>query len=227
MTQRNSTAVAMEKRRDRIVEEAGQLLSRDDARAFSLRKLAEAAGVTVPTLYNLIGNKDAILVKLGSKMLERIERELAELDRDHPLDMAEAVVVHATAMFAEDEKFCRAAHVALDHLSRAGSHAKLRANHHERCVDLQYKAVRKAQQMRLLRGDVDARLLAEQIYRNYRQAASEWAFGTISLDEFRSRGLLGVYLCLAADASDAFREALIERIRSVSSQSPGLLPRDA
>ncbi len=77
MSQRPSTAVAMQKRRDRILEEAGQLLSRNDTSAFSLRKLAEAADVTVPTLYNLIGNKDAILVKLGSKMLERIERELA------------------------------------------------------------------------------------------------------------------------------------------------------
>ena len=216
MSQRHSTAVAMQKRRDRILEEAGQLLSRDDAGAFSLRKLAEAAGVTVPTLYNLIGNKDAILVKLSSKMLERIEQELADLDRDHPLDMAEAVVVHAIAMFAEDEEFCQAAHVALDHLSRARSHAELRSNHHERCVDLQYKAVRKAQEMKLLRGEVDPRLLAEQIYRNYRQAASEWAFGAISLAEFRSRGLLGVYLCLAADASDDFRKVLMDRIRSVS-----------
>ena len=51
----------MEKRRERILEQARKMLAEGGFEALNLRDLADVSGVTVPTLYNLIGNKAEIL----------------------------------------------------------------------------------------------------------------------------------------------------------------------
>jgi len=55
----------MAKRRQRILHEARQLLTRGGYESLNLRALAQAAEVTVPTIYNLLGNKEALVVALG------------------------------------------------------------------------------------------------------------------------------------------------------------------
>ena len=75
-----------------------------------------------------------------------------------------------------------------------------------------HRAVSEAQRRSWLRGDVDSRMLAQQIYRNYQKAASEWAQGEIDLATFRARGLLCVYTNFAADATEAFRPTVLARI---------------
>ena len=52
----------MRKRRERILHAARTLIATDGFEALNVRALAAAAGVTVPTLYNLIGRKEAIVV---------------------------------------------------------------------------------------------------------------------------------------------------------------------
>ena len=54
----------MQKRRARILAEARGLLARGGFEAMNLRDLARLAAVTVPTIYNLIGNKEEVIVAL-------------------------------------------------------------------------------------------------------------------------------------------------------------------
>lgn len=64
------TVIAFEKprslqkidRRARIIAEARRLIGEHGFDGLSLRKLAAAAGVTVPTIYNLIGGKGKSLM---------------------------------------------------------------------------------------------------------------------------------------------------------------------
>ena len=219
MSERSATVVAMQKRRDRILSEARTLLADGDPAAFSLRKLAAASSVTVPTIYNLIGNRDAILVALVSEMIEHIERHLDGLEDAHPLEMAEAVVVIATAAVGANEEFHRAANLALLRLSNDDSVSAEYSRHHDRCVELQHRATHRAQEQGLLRGDIDAQLLARQIFRNYLQASSDWAHRRIDVGTFRSRALLGVYLYLAADAESDFRNVLLNKIATLPADS--------
>ncbi len=53
-----------QKRRDRILAEARNLIAREGFDALSLRELAVAADVSVPTIYNLIGCKEQLLKML-------------------------------------------------------------------------------------------------------------------------------------------------------------------
>ena len=66
----------MQKRRARILAEARGLLARGGFDAMSLRELARLADVTVPTIYNLVGNKEEVLLALFSEVLDEIESRI-------------------------------------------------------------------------------------------------------------------------------------------------------
>ena len=57
-------SINKQKRRERILTEARTIIAERGFDAFNLRDLAERSALTVPTVYNLIGNKDEILKAL-------------------------------------------------------------------------------------------------------------------------------------------------------------------
>ncbi|MFC1579066.1 TetR/AcrR family transcriptional regulator [Pseudomonadota bacterium] len=54
----------MEKRRERILEQARKMLAEGGFDALNLRDLAVRSKITVPTIYNLVGNKAEVLKAL-------------------------------------------------------------------------------------------------------------------------------------------------------------------
>lgn len=65
------------RRRDVILDAARDLLSRPGEPQFSMRRLAEAAEVSIATPYNLFGSKHAILVALLDQGSARLDEELS------------------------------------------------------------------------------------------------------------------------------------------------------
>jgi AcrR family transcriptional regulator len=68
----------MEERRQRILAAAREIIAGRGYEALTMRELARASRVTVPTLYNLIGGKQAVLAaaveEQTARFVERIER---------------------------------------------------------------------------------------------------------------------------------------------------------
>ncbi len=209
----------MEKRRARILTEAHRAIAEGGFRALTLRSLAKAAGVTQPTVYNLVGNKEAILRRLLEASVARVEERLALFRDEDPLAMLEAVANESAALFSEDESFYRSALVASEHLEDQEQVWGRNAGTVRRSVALPAEACRAARRAGLLRGSIPIDRIAEQMFAAYRSALRDWAFRLISLEEFRSTALEGFYLCMAADAEDGFRELLIRKIRGVRRQS--------
>jgi AcrR family transcriptional regulator len=201
----------MHKRRMRIVDEARQMLVNGGYDGLNLRALAAAAGVTVPTLYNLIGNKEQIVVALFADALNEIEQRMATHRGTEPLEMAEAVVIESTGLFAEDEDYYRAAFIAVEHLSQSDEHYDAVARLYawgERLAAESYVACKRAG---FLRGKISPDLVGGHILRSYRTSCRAWAFRRLSLAEFRQQALIDVYLALAADAVDTFHRRLIQK----------------
>jgi AcrR family transcriptional regulator len=72
----------MKERRDRIVDAAADLVSQGNVSALTMRALSSAAGVSVPTVYNLIGSREDVLIAVMERAGEAIEPELAALGGD-------------------------------------------------------------------------------------------------------------------------------------------------
>ncbi len=215
----STRAINMEKRRQRILSVARATLARDGVEGLTVRKLAKEAGITVPTIYNLIGNKDDLLRRLLEELVSRAEQALSEVAEDNPIEATARVVGTLATLFAEDEDFCRAAFRAGQGLERSGSSSgALRI--WQRSARIAKRICLDASEAGLLRGDCDPVRIGERAYDSYRIAAIDWLDGVIDAAEFERNALIGFYLCLAADAVPRFRRALMSRIAEAESDTP-------
>lgn len=218
----NLRAQNMQKRRDRLLAEARALLTVHGFEALNLRELARLAEVTVPTIYNLIGNKEEVLVALFVEVLTEIEALIRDRNIGEPLARAGAVAEISTALFAEDENYYRSAFLAVEYLNQSGAH-------HDKVTQIYAWGERMAtdgvlacQAAGLLRGRIAPALLGELILRSFRTTCREWAFAQISLDEFRRIALIDIYTTLAADAVERFHAVLVDRIAALAAASAPL-----
>lgn len=207
----------MQKRRERILAQARELLTVQGFEALNLRELARLAAVTVPTIYNLLGNKEEVLVALFAEVLSEIEaRVRAVPGGDDPLTRASAVVIESTGLFAEDQNYYRSAFLAVECLNQSGAHHDKVTQLYawgERLITDGVLACREAQ---LLAGRVASPLLGELVLRAFRTSCREWAFAQISIEEFRRRALTDVYVTFAADAVDDFHAVLVNKIAALT-----------
>ncbi len=67
-------AEQMSERRERILQSAREIIGEHGFEGLTMRELAQSAGVTVPTIYNLIGSKDKVLVAAVAEQTERFLR---------------------------------------------------------------------------------------------------------------------------------------------------------
>ena len=206
----------MQKRRARILREARTLLARGGYEAMNLRELARLAEVTVPTIYNLIGNKEEVVVALVGEALFEVELRMRTAGEGDPLARATAIVTASTALYSEDEDFYRPAFLAVESLAQIGpiddNVARLYAWGH-RLIDDGIRACRDAG---LLHGRVREEALGDLVFRSYRSNCRAWASGQIEIDEFRRCALLDIHLALAADAVESFHPRLLKKISSLS-----------
>lgn len=202
----------MQRRRDAILGEAQRVIGELGFDALNLRALADAASVTVPTIYNLIGNKDAILIALFDRAVTRIESQLENFENAPALEQAEAVVIQSTDIFGADENFYRAALIAGEQIKYRGD---MRSNADwldMRSTQMAANACRAGQREGLLRGRIDSDLLGEQMYALYQTSLHNWVYQIVDIEDFRRKALCGFYVCLAADAADDFHVELMHKI---------------
>lgn len=93
--QRSPKTIRQEKTRERIVEEAGQLLKDVGRERFSLRQVAKRVDYSPAGLYEYFASKQQLIDAVAESIVERLARALsdARLDGDDPIvDVAQAYV---------------------------------------------------------------------------------------------------------------------------------------
>jgi len=199
-------------RRTRILDTARDIIAESGFDALSIRELARRAAVTVPTIYNLIGNKSAVVEHLFDESISPFEHLQYISDADDPVAAPERFYEALIASLRESENYHRAEFLAREHLREAGDAVAISI--HARVVRIAIDACAQARNAGLLRGSLGARQLGEQIDHQVRLAFQDWAHGLIDLEELQRRLLVGTYLCLAADATDAYHPMFVEKLRA-------------
>lgn len=204
----------MNKRRDRILACAGSLIATKGFEAFTLNELASAAGVTMPTIHNLIGKKSQIFEKLVEEMVSRIEDVLSGLEVRDPIAAAEAYIDQLMALFSADEALYKAAFVAgertklFEHELPNGIYAK--------SLQLAIQVCEDAKAQGFLQGRLDTKQLAQQLFACQRLARHDWVHGYIDLQEYRTQVLTGMFITLAADATPESHALLAKKIAALT-----------
>lgn len=205
-------ALNCEARRQRILASARQLIATAGVSGLSMRKLAQRAGLSVTTLYNLFGSREDILVALVHDAIDRIDQILErEAPLEDPIERCRAVITVSIRYFAEHEAIFRPMILAL--YQSLSLEVAERAGTSERAARMQRVAIEAAIGQGLLRNILDPAVLSSQIYHGYEMACCQWAFGRIDETGFEARALYGLYVALLGVAADRLRPELEKRLR--------------
>lgn len=213
----NLRARNMQKRRVRILAEARNLITSAGFESLNIRDLARLADVTVPTIYNLIGKKEDVLLALGAGVVTEIEARVVPREDAEPLTLAGAVVIQSTELFREDESFYRSAFLAVEWLDQGGQHHEAVAGIYAWAGSMMRDGIDACRNAQLIRGRISPELMSELITRNYRMNCRGWALGHYDLATFRRMALSDLYITLSADAVETFQLQLLHKITDLGS----------
>lgn len=195
-------------RRTRILEEAAQIISEKGANGLTMRNLAAASQVTVPTIYNLWGNRDDILVALSQKIQDVLGEALRKGDGQHPLGQMGAMVDGLRdALVRDDAPFLHGAACAF--IAQAD---QPEYRHYAAEIIADIAAICRAQHRVQLRGNIDAELLAIHIWLSLEQGLAQWSRGALSTSQTMDFIRQGIFLALSADAMPGIKGRFIGQI---------------
>jgi AcrR family transcriptional regulator len=196
-----------ERRRERILGAARELVAREGMSGWSMRKLASAAHVSVPTLYNLFGSKEDIRQAMCAGFFDELDRDLEEKSLDRPLEQSLAFVTEAVDHVVDRAALTRPVLLAQEH-GRGGERLTTPL-----AIERHRSAIQAAMDQGDLHDDLRADLLAAQAYEGFQRAALLWARGDLDASNFRDKAMYSACVCLLAAANDTARPELLRITR--------------
>ena len=209
-------------RRARIIKAARELVTKHGYDGLTMRDLAAAARVSVPTLYNLFGSKDAILAaELGRTAIvisSRIQQQgtsffmrgMAAFEAG--MDMIEEqpaffrAVMHMFLTSPESGDMRRA--------SEAGYIAIMAAN------------LAAAKQAGQFAEWAEPEVVARHMYGLYISIFLAWAADELDMKSFRTAALSGICHLLVGVTLGAFHDEALARLQKLYKESPHHKPKE-
>ena len=191
----------MRERRERIIAAAHSIIAEAGYDALSMRVLAQASQVTVPTIYNLIGTKEDVAFEAVADQMRGF------VSRFKGQDDLLALVEVAVDDFVSLPVYYRGLLPALSnrlHIGEEGTRHPMREQ-----VEATLRA---AKSVGDLKEDADPVLLSERIQTHLEATSLQWSAGYLDDTSFRAAALFDVALVGIAvfqgSAVDRFREVL-------------------
>lgn len=199
-----------ERRRQKILSVARELIASQGFDAFTISELASRSGVSIPTVHNLFGKKNDIVLELFRELVRRIDEVLAQPDIVDPIAGVETFIDNLLALYAADETFYRAAFLGGERLGLFEH--EMSDGVFRKSLEVAGRLCDQARSNGYLRGRVDARSLAEQLFNSQRMARQDWVSGYIDLKRYRQQALIGMLLTFAADATPEFHQRICDKL---------------
>ena len=182
-----------DERRRRIVAAARKLMAERGYEALSMRTLAEASRVSVPTLYNLFGSKHAILAAEMQDTFADIARSLEQAPRGDALHRAGTLLDAGIRNMLAVPGFARElVHVMLTHREMDS----LRLEVEQQYIAFMAGNLRAGQADGELADWFDPDVLARQMFATFMTTVLGWAKGDLSDDDFRHAATFGQSMLL-------------------------------
>jgi AcrR family transcriptional regulator len=151
------------------------LIRADGEVAFSMRMLADRAGLSLATPFNLFGSKTAVLVALVDRALDAQAARLTAAQGLEPIERVIALGERGVRAYTRDEGFYRPLFAAIAEVSSRGAPLGLL----QRATDLWREALRDAEAAGLLDPQLDLEPLARLLHLQFRAALLNWSAGEI------------------------------------------------
>jgi AcrR family transcriptional regulator len=199
-------------RRRRILAAARRLIARHGFDGLTMRDLAEASRVSVPTLYNLFGGKHAILAAELEETFTAIARTLLSSPQGDAVDRAFALYdAGIRELVAVADYYRELVRVFLT--DRAND--ELRRGIDQQFIAAMADNLRAGQAAGQIADWVDAELLSSQLYFQYMVTVLGWARGELDDDQFRAIAHHGLAMLLLGVARGDAQRRVERRARDL------------
>ena len=200
-------------RRDRILQALLRLLASRSDEQISNVELAERAGVTPPTIYNLVGNRSRALVMLLNALMREAADHVGSLSGLPPLERAERLGDFLVERLTDREEAYRQVVRKVNALDlRQG------AAYDPRPLDLLLPVAHEAVEAGCFSPGVSPSLVARRWFYALAGAMVTWSVGALDARQFAAEATLGFHSVVAALGADPLRSASLARL---GSDAPG------
>jgi AcrR family transcriptional regulator len=203
--------VGKNRRRVRILEAARQCIRDGGAENVSLKAIANAAELSVATLYNLFGSKEGILVALLVSSIESFRQRSPDVTSPAVRGRFDSLSAIAIDEFVSDEFFYRE---LIKSLSQMESRVHL-SGLVGLSLDLGEPIVNRMIEAGELTEVVSPRVLSHHLFMGFVHAVQLWSSGVTSSAQFRTQVAHTQCLLLAGVATEGFRIKLHARLREL------------
>jgi AcrR family transcriptional regulator len=210
-------------RRERIQAAARRLVAERGYEGLTMRDLARAARVSVPTLYNLVGSKDAIL---AAEMESQTRRVAAELPTGGDSFFARGMAAFEAGMrvVTDAPEFYRQ---LMRMFLTSPEACDLRRRTEEGYIAIMASNLSAAKAAGQLADFADPATVARHMFGLYMASFLAWGMDELDLDGFRRAALSGICHLLLGVARGPFAEDVEARLREIGREAPAPARRPA
>ncbi|MBX3160834.1 MAG: TetR/AcrR family transcriptional regulator [Deltaproteobacteria bacterium] len=200
-------------RRTRILATARELVAKHGYDGLTMRELASAARVSVPTLYNLFGGKDQILIAELEAQAARIAARMPPLERSLSF-MARGELGFEAGMqaIAEAPEFFRA---VLRMALTSPESSVMRRRAEEGFIAIMAGNLAAAKAAGQLAEWAEPDLVARHMFAHHMAVFLSWSVGELDLATFRLAALSGICHLLIGVARGPFAADVEARLREL------------
>tara|TARA_R110000787_G_scaffold187093_7_gene298886 strand:+ start:15478 stop:16203 length:726 start_codon:yes stop_codon:yes gene_type:complete len=202
-------------RRNKLLDAAESLIRMSHSSEFTMLALAELAGVSPTTPYNLFSSKAGLLYALMNRSMDGVSDlgEIAAAQKD-PFDRALAYADAVAAFFSSDPSFYR----VLYRFLLGVSDPLHRPAFMDRGLAYWRDSIGGLEAAGLIPAELSADQLALELEIHFVGVLDLWIQGELSESAFRAQTVHGVILLLLGIADEPSRPKLLKKLRSTSSK---------
>lgn len=204
---------AKDARRQALLESARRLLGEDD---LSMRRIAEGAGLSPATPYNLFGSKRRLFQTLHRKQMQQLAARIDLLESLDPLDR----IFAALDSIVDEVRDFKAFYAELFNLVylQADRTQRVESDDEDSLwidpgIVFWTELFETAQAAGHLRADANAELIARNVFRLLTGLIVEWLEGRIDIDHWRHAAHAGIALWAIAATEPKHEACLRQRLR--------------
>lgn len=206
-----------ESRRQRILDAAEALIRESGSTDFSMLVLAERAGLSPATPYNLMGSKTAILYALLNRAMDQVATSGQRARRSSdPYRQVLQGAASVAAVFAADPLFYR----PLYRFLLGVSDPVHRPAYMDRGLEYWKQTLSGLDQAQRLPPEIDRDELARELEIHFVGVLDLWAQEELDAEQFRAQTVYGVALMLLGLTDEPSRKVLMMRLRGLKKQLP-------
>lgn len=195
-------------RRIRIIEATIKLLREVGVARTSMTLIAERAGVSPSTPYNLFGTKADILAAVFDQDLRSFEASIANLRSTNALDRLFKAISIAASLYKSDPNFYRATMFLSDTRSNQAIHLSLYTPR----IGFVQRMVEDLITEEFIALEVDPAVFAVSLNQLANGVLFDWYMNRISPDRLRDETEFGFAVALYGVATDRARKSLEQRM---------------